>query len=140
MSSTDLAYRRAKLSPAKQALLEELLRGKRSPAVEAVTITRRPQPGVAPLSFAQQRLWFVEQLAPGNPAYNIASALRLRGRLNIPVLERSLNEIIRRHDALRASFQAIDGRAVQVIAPALILTLSVVDLHKLAESEREAEA
>src|SRR5438105_170701 len=140
MSTSDLAYRRSKLSPAKQALLEELLRGKRSRAVEALTITHRPQPGVAPLSFAQQRLWFVEQLAPGNPAYNIASALRLRGRLNIPVLERSLNKIIRRHEALRASFQVVDGRPVQVIAPALTLILSVVDLHKLAESEREAEA
>ena len=140
MSSNELASRRSKLSPAKQALLKELLRGKRSSAVEVATITRRPEQEVAPLSFAQQRLWFVEQLAPGNPAYNIPSALRLRGQLNIPVLERSLNEIVRRHEALRASFQSVDGRPVQVIAPALTLKLSVADLHELAENDREAEA
>ncbi|HKO20765.1 MAG TPA: condensation domain-containing protein, partial [Acidobacteriaceae bacterium] len=139
MSSSDLVGRRAKLSPAKHALLQELLRGKRSAAAAPATIPRRPEQSFAPLSFAQQRLWFVEQLAPGDAAYNIPAALRLKGELNIPTLERSLNEIISRHEALRGSFQVIDGKPVQVIAPALKLGLPIIDLRQLAEHEHEAE-
>ena len=93
-----------------------------------------------PLSFAQQRLWVVDQLAPGNPAYNIALGVRLKGRLNVAALERSLGEIVRRHESLRTTFTARGGTPVQVIAPELEVRLTLEDLSALAEAEREAEA
>ena len=98
-----------------------------------------PRDGNLPLSFAQQRLWFIDQLAPGNSAYNIPAAIRLRGSLNLAALEQSLNEIVKRHESLRTTFAMVDGRPAQVIAPALTITLPVVDLRKLPETERETE-
>src|SRR5918994_6812467 len=73
---------------------------------------------IFPLSFAQQRLWFLHRLDPASPAYNIPAALRLRGRLDVAALQRSLAEIARRHEALRTTFAEMDGRPVQVVAPA----------------------
>lgn len=93
-----------------------------------------------PLSFAQQRLWFIYQLDPANRAYNIRGGIRLQGELNVAALERSLNEIIRRHEVLRTSFRAVDGRPFQVIEPSLTLPLPVIDLRALPADEREAKA
>ncbi|MFZ6028532.1 MAG: amino acid adenylation domain-containing protein [Chloroflexota bacterium] len=90
----------------------------------------------AQLSYAQQRLWFLDRLEPGNPAYNIPSALRLSGRLNQKALEESLNEVVARHDVLRASFPEQDGRAIQVIAPILRLVLPMHDLSAFASVEQ----
>ncbi|MEP7339011.1 MAG: amino acid adenylation domain-containing protein [Acidobacteriota bacterium] len=90
-----------------------------------------------PLSSSQQRLWFLDQLKPGDSAYNLAGAIRLRGRLDAEALQKSLNDIIRRHDALRTTFATIDGRPIQVIAPAMILALPLIDLSGLPEAERE---
>ncbi len=98
-----------------------------------------PRDGNLPLSFAQQRLWFLDQLMPGNSAYNIPAAVRLRGPLNLAALEQSLNEIVKRHESLRTTFAMVDGRPAQVIAPALTIKLPVVDLRKLPETERETE-
>ncbi|HKG15027.1 MAG TPA: amino acid adenylation domain-containing protein [Pyrinomonadaceae bacterium] len=91
-----------------------------------------------PLSFAQQRLWFLEQLEPGSPAYHIAGALRMLGRLDAAALRRSLNEIVRRHESLRTSF-VVKGRPEQVVAPDCHIALPVEDLSVLAAAEREAE-
>jgi amino acid adenylation domain-containing protein len=91
------------------------------------------------LSFAQQRLWFFDQLQPGLSAYNIPAAVRLKGPLNLAALERSLNEIIARHESLRTTFANVDGRPTQVIAPRLTIKLPVVDLRKLPAGERETE-
>ena len=93
-----------------------------------------------PLSFAQERLWFLDQYEPNSSVYNIPSALRLRGSLNIGALEQSLNEIIRRHESLRTTFSMMDGEAVQVIAPPVEQSLAVVDLRDHPEGGREAEA
>ena len=93
-----------------------------------------------PISYAQQRLWFLDQLEPGNPVYNLPAGVRLRGALQLSALERSLNEIIRRHEALRTRFLTLDGEPVQVIDPELELRLEVVDLSTLNEHERETEA
>ena len=90
-----------------------------------------------PLSFAQQRLWFINQLEPGNPAYNFSSALHLEGQLDVAAMERSLNEIIRRHESFRTSFEIVDGEPKQVIALSLTATLSVEDVRRLDASERE---
>jgi acyl carrier protein len=92
-----------------------------------------------PLSFAQQRLWFLDQLEPESAAYNLPAAIRLTGQLDLPALERTLNEIIRRHEILRTTFVQADGDVVQVIHPAQTLKMPLVDLCGLDESEREAE-
>ena len=93
-----------------------------------------------PLSYAQRRLWFLDQLHPGSPLYNIPAAVRLRGKLDIDVLERSLEEIIRRHEVLRTVFHVVDGEPVQIAQPAAPFTLPVIDLADMDEAAREAEA
>lgn len=92
-----------------------------------------------PLSFAQARLWFLDQLETGNPAYNIAFALRLKGALNLAVLEDSINEIVQRHEALRTTFAVVNGQPIQVIAPALPLSLALVDCQEIPVSKRESQ-
>ncbi|MGD1020131.1 MAG: amino acid adenylation domain-containing protein [Verrucomicrobiia bacterium] len=98
-----------------------------------------PRTGNLALSFAQQRLWFFDQLEPGLSAYNIPAAIRLKGPLNLAALEQSLNEIIKRHESLRTTFGKVEGRPTQVIAPTLTIQLPVVDLRKLPANERETE-
>jgi amino acid adenylation domain-containing protein len=93
-----------------------------------------------PLSFAQQRLWFLDQLVPGNPFYNVDTTSRLTTALDVAALEQSLNEIVRRHESLRTTFKMVDGYPAQVIAPSLHVNLPVIDLSHLPEEEREAEA
>jgi len=93
-----------------------------------------------PLSFAQQRLWFLDQLEPGSIAYNVCAAVRLKGPLDLTALEQSFNEIIGRHETLRTTFALVDGQPVQIVAPELKLILAIEDVGQLAESEREAEA
>jgi aspartate racemase len=93
-----------------------------------------------PLSFSQQRLWFLDQYEPGSSVYNIPSAVRLTGALDVSALEQSFQEIVNRHEALRTTFSMVEGEAVQVIAPSLKLALPVVDLGETPEAEREEEA
>ena len=104
------------------------------------TIPRREPTDMAPLSFAQQRLWFIEQLELGAHAYNSARAARLRGPLDTAVLRQSMGDIVERHESLRTSFTATDGRPVQVIARTLSLPLPIADLSGFPEDEREAQA
>ena len=89
-----------------------------------------------PLSFAQQRLWFLDKLEPASPAYNIFQAFRLSGPLNFDALTRSLNEIARRHDSLRTAFGDDLGQPVQIIAKSATLLISQRDLHRLPPHER----
>jgi amino acid adenylation domain-containing protein len=93
-----------------------------------------------PLSFAQQRLWFLNQLEPNSSAYNMPAAYRLTGQLNITALEQSLNEIIRRHEVLRMTFPAVNGQPSQAITPSITLTLPLTDLGEHPETEREVIA
>jgi amino acid adenylation domain-containing protein len=109
---------------------------KRSSSITRIQLSTNQHP----LSFAQQRLWFLDQLETGNPAYNIAIGVQLQGELNIPLLERSINAIIQRHDVLRTTFCTIEGQPVQVIANSLTLPLAVMDLRSLPVIERETEA
>ncbi|HEX8335217.1 MAG TPA: condensation domain-containing protein, partial [Pyrinomonadaceae bacterium] len=92
---------------------------------------------VIPASFAQQRLWFLDQLEPGNPVYNIPAAVRLTGRLDVALLERSFGEVLRRHEVLRTGFAESGGEPVQLISPSASLELPVTDLRGLAAEERE---
>ncbi len=93
-----------------------------------------------PLSFAQQGLWFIHQLNPHTPAYNIPIVINLKGSANQAILQECLNEIVRRHEVLRTSFTLIDGQPVQVINQAVPLTLTLEDLRSLPESERSSAA
>jgi amino acid adenylation domain-containing protein len=92
-----------------------------------------------PLSFAQQRLWFLDQLIPGTPVYNLPSGIRVQFALDVAALEKSLNEIVRRHEALRTTVGTDAGQPYQVIAPVLEVALPVVDLSALPNAERKAE-
>jgi hypothetical protein len=138
MSKQDIATRRSNLSGPKRALLEKLLRGKGAGAAEAPSIPRRQERDRAPLSFSQRRLWFLDQLVPGNPFYIIPAVVRLTGRLDVAALERSLNEVVARHEVLRTSFVTIDGQPVQVIAPAHALSVPVIVLEGADDIEAEA--
>ncbi|HEY9694284.1 MAG TPA: amino acid adenylation domain-containing protein [Oculatellaceae cyanobacterium] len=95
-----------------------------------------------PLSFAQQRLWFLDQLVPNNPFYNVPAALRLTGALNLVALEQTFNEIVRRHEVLRTNLIVVDGEPVQSIAPSLTISISipVIDLRDLPSATRGTEA
>ncbi|HEV7401552.1 MAG TPA: amino acid adenylation domain-containing protein, partial [Chthoniobacteraceae bacterium] len=139
-TSNSLAVRRAALSPEQQALLAKRLQGAKGAAGRPPEIPRRRQAGPAALSFAQQRLWFLDQLAPGNAFYNIPAPLRLSFPVNAAVLERCVNEIVRRHEMLRTTFSAEDGAPRQTAAPALHVPLPLIDLRHLPAAEREPEA
>ncbi|MCY1020604.1 non-ribosomal peptide synthase/polyketide synthase [Pyxidicoccus sp. MSG2] len=101
---------------------------------------RMERSGPPPLSFAQQRLWFLDQLTPGTATYNMPAAMRLQGPLDASALQRSFDELVRRHEPLRTTFRSEGSQAVQVIAPAAPRPLAVVDLTELPEAQREAEA
>ncbi|HEY3581180.1 MAG TPA: condensation domain-containing protein, partial [Pyrinomonadaceae bacterium] len=96
--------------------------------------------GELPLSFAQQRLWFLDQLEPGSAFYNVPTAVRLRGPLNIEALERTLSEIVRRHEVLRTTFSSGERQPVQIIGEAQPLRIAVEDFSSLSETEREQKA
>lgn len=90
-------------------------------------------------SFAQQRLWFLDQLEERS-TYNISRATRMKGHLNVRALRQSLNAIVARHESLRTSFDSIEGECIQIIAPFRELELTIVDLRTLGPQKREAEA
>ncbi|PAJ83989.1 hypothetical protein CJO70_30475, partial [Burkholderia ubonensis] len=115
----------------KRALLARLLAGPAAAPAEVRT---------APLSFAQERLWFFDQLHPNGALYNVPLVLRLRAPLRAPVLERALNEIVRRHETLRTRFEAQDGKPVQRIAGEAVVPFVISDLQGLPAGEREAAA
>ena len=110
----------------KRALLAELLRQKAD---------RKRQ---VPVSFAQQRLWFLDQLEPGNASFNISRAVRVKGQLDLEALRQALNAIIARHESLRTNFTSIDDEPMQVIAPTREIEIRLVDLSSEVDRENEA--
>jgi hypothetical protein len=139
-----LSERISALSPEQRTLFEARLKKKGLDPVRAVSeprdIPRRKQQDYCPLSYDQERLWAADANEPGNPAYNIYSVSRLRGPLDVKVMGRVVNEIVRRHDILRTTFKVVGGNPLMVIAPELELVLPVEDLSPILESEREHEA
>ncbi|MEL6930717.1 MAG: condensation domain-containing protein, partial [Cyanobacteria bacterium J06600_6] len=116
------------LSPEQRALLEVKLKEKGIQLSESNKIPRRQSDDVVPLSFAQQRLWFVQQLEPDNNSYNVPCALKLEGKLNTKVLERTLNEIVKRHEILRTTFITDDNKQpIQVVKAFQEFELPVID-------------
>jgi amino acid adenylation domain-containing protein/non-ribosomal peptide synthase protein (TIGR01720 family) len=118
------------------ASVEAIMSEQKGAAAPPVTAVPREEP--LPLSFAQQRLWFLDQLDPNSPLYNIPGALRLHGSLNVAALERALNEIVRRHEVLRTNFVTVKRDPVQVITPQVDLPLPVIDLRDVPPEEEEA--
>ena len=130
-------------SPERRALLAKLLekKGIRPPGER--TIPRRADPGrtdpgPAPLSFAQEAIWFLDQLEPDRALHSVPGAVRLTGQLDVGALERALAEIVARHEALRTSFVARDGKPFQVVAPPGSFSMPLVDLREHAKPEAEA--
>ncbi|HEX5748967.1 MAG TPA: amino acid adenylation domain-containing protein [Archangium sp.] len=107
--------------------------------VQTPPLVRVSREGALPLSFAQQRLWFLDQLQPGNSFYNVPTAVRLEGELDVVALEKSLTELVRRHESLRTTFQFQQNEPVQVISPDSSLTLEKVEAQPLPPAELEAE-
>lgn len=137
----ELAVRSLFEAPTVTGMAEQLVNQSRdTDSVAAPPIVPVSRAGGAPLSFAQQRLWFVDQLEPNKPYYNIPAAVRMSGVLDIGALERTLSELIRRHEILRTTFTSVEGEPVQVVSEAARIDLPVVDLSDLAEVEREATA
>ncbi len=120
------------------ALAIDRLRQKEA-GITAPPIEKAPRDQELPLSFAQQRLWFLDQLAPGSASYNIPSAMRISGKLNVEAFEKSLREIVRRHESLRTTFADKQGTPVQIVSDDVDFQLKQTDLSSLPEAEREQE-
>lgn len=135
----DFSERRSQLSNAKQELLKKRLRGKQIAPPTITPITRGPESTVVPMSFAQERLWFLDQLEPGNAFYNEPVALRLVGKLDLAALTRSFETIVQRREILRTTFALVDDRPAQIIASRLAFEIPVIDLRELPDAERVAE-
>jgi amino acid adenylation domain-containing protein len=114
----------------KQKLFEELLKKKGIHLPESTILTRRNEPGPYQLSFSQRRIWFLQQFDTESGAYNDPTALRIKGPLNIPVLEQTFNEIIRRHQVLRMTFPAHQGQPIQQPHENASITISITPLQK----------
>jgi non-ribosomal peptide synthetase component F len=136
----DQLYKRiANLSPKQREVLIAHF-GDSLSETDAPLISRVDERRLAPLSFAQQRLWFLDQLEPGNPAYNLPVAVRLSGALEVGALARTFNEIRRRHEVLRTAFITRGDSAVQEVAAHWEEALPLIDLTELTPGAREQEA
>ena len=131
----DLSERIAALPPEKRALFLRQLK-QRKQAGDSIPRQNREQAHFA-LSPGQERLWFIHQLQPESPVYNLSFAIRIQGPLNITALESSLHALIGRHESLRTAIQQANGQPVQVILPEAALALPVSDLSELDEVSRQ---
>lgn len=122
----------------KEKILEKRLQRAKDYVINKQIIPRRPQDAPALLSFAQQRLWFLEQLDPGTAAYVVPRAIRFKGNLDVSALDRALNAIIQRHEVLRSSFRMVEGQPIQEIAVGQKLSLETTDLKSIPKPDRES--
>lgn len=136
----NVSARRSTLSPAKRALLEKRLNAAHVRHSDAGVIPRRPGDGPACLSFAQERLWYLQQLMPESVAYNGLLVIRFTGKLDVSALNRTLTELVRRHETLRTSFPLDRGRPVQLVHPPYEVAIPLVDLQSTTPAQRRAEA
>ncbi|MFY2561712.1 amino acid adenylation domain-containing protein [Corallococcus terminator] len=127
-------------SPTVEQLARQVDAAKRSPGLAPPPLRPAPRDGVIPLSFAQQRLWFLDQLQPGAATYNLPSALKLEGAVDVGALREALQSLVRRHESLRTTFVVRDGEPTQHVHAGLPLELPVSDLSAMSEAVREDEA
>lgn len=126
------------LSQVKKGLLDKYLRGQ-AVATSVSSIAKRPG-NFAQLSPAQMRLWYLYKINTNSPGYNYSTALRLTGKLDLPVLQKCINEIVRRHEILRTTIVEVDDQPNLIITPELCLPFQVHDLSQLPKTQREAES
>jgi amino acid adenylation domain-containing protein len=131
---------RAEIQERKAEILSFLIAANRTTNNTSRPLLPISRNGTLPLSFAQQRLWFLDQLIPNNAFYNTPAAVSITGSLNLDALEQTFNEIVLRHEALRTTFVTVEGQPVQAIAPTLTIPLPVIDLRDLPDAKRENEA
>ncbi|PYP89204.1 MAG: hypothetical protein DMF61_04355 [Blastocatellia bacterium AA13] len=141
----DFSDRLSSLTPEQRALFESRLKKKdasraRQGVVRGGSIPKRKRENHCLLSFDQERIWIIDRMEPGNPAYNIYTVSRLLGPLNLEAMERAVNEIIRRHEILRTTFSTEAGEPVMVISPEMTVKFSVRDISRVADEERLNEA
>jgi aspartate racemase len=139
IAMVSFGQRIANLSPEHRALLELRMRDGAASANSEQAIPHRGDRGPCPLSFGQQRLWFLNQLEPDNPAYNQPKALRLSGALRTDLLRQALTALVDRHHVLRTRFTAVDGSPVQVVGAHRLVELPLIDLSDVPAAECEAE-
>src|ERR1700675_3875843 len=126
------------LSEARRNLLEKCLRGQLSWRPPDQPIPRRDPNERVPLSFSQEQVWLHAQLVPDIPLYNEPVTIHYSGDLDVPALEQSFNEILRRHQAWRTCFTLAEGEPLQDVKPELSISLPVLDLRNLPEEERDS--
>ena len=127
----------ANLPPEKRELFEKMLMEQGVDLSQIMIVPQKRDGKPFPLSYSQQRLWFLDQLEPGSALYNIPSVLRIRGKLNIEALQKSFNDIIRRHEVLRTTFSTVDENPVQIIADTLELEIPVIRVEESDRQRRE---
>jgi len=136
MSENFNQQKEKQFSKQRQILMEKQIRRLSSRTQDKYRISQRSDVKPPSLSFAQNRLWFLDQYDPGNTAYNILSVYHLHGKLNIIALKRAFNEVIRRHEGLRTTFKVINDKPVQWIAPHSTIEFPTIDLHHINKNDR----
>src|SRR3954447_1581507 len=131
----------AAISAAKRDLLAKFLRGDVPPETSQTnTIPRRASDAPSQLSFSQERLWFLDQLMPGSPVFNVPIAVRISGELDVEVLQRAVSEIVKRHEVFRTAFITRDGLPAPEVSHDVSVTIEVIDLSATEPSESEGAA
>lgn len=129
----------ASLDTEERELLDLLLEEEGVGVSDSLIIPQKKGAGFFPLSFAQERLWFLNSLTDESTVYNGSSALRLKNRISLESLQQAFTEIVRRHDVLRTTFHSVDGRPIQIISPSVSMQMPLIDLSEMDLQARDAE-
>jgi amino acid adenylation domain-containing protein len=143
MDTNTTTRSRDRLSEAKRLLLEKRIKGQAKPVAPRNAIRRMGGGPVYPMSFAQERLWFMDQVEPGRAFYNVPTAILVSARVDVPTLERAFSEILGRHESLRTVFRLVDGEPRQIVQPPQPFRVETMDIrgpNGEAASEREIRA
>ena len=138
--AVELSFLQIFANPTINAIAQLIAQGGEESQWQRPAIKRISYEGLVPVSFSQERIYFVQQLAPDNSAYQFQATMEFKGLLDVQILERCLNEIVQRHEIFRTTYQEVNGRLYQVINPHEQVNFEVIDLGAIPESNREIEA
>ncbi|MBG1241151.1 non-ribosomal peptide synthetase [Nostoc sp. NZL] len=138
--SVDLSFNQIFANPTIAVIAQLIAQGGEESQWQRPAIKRISYEGLVPVSFSQERIYFVQQLAPDNSAYQFQATMEIKGSLDVQVLERCLGEIVKRHEIFRTTYQEVNGRLYQVINPHERVSFEVIDLRAIPGYEREIEA